>query len=859
MTYLEHELKRLAAKRATTPTESAQETVALEPEQETESEVVQQVDPWRAEGYPQKQEVATATTSSTKISSSGWAEPEDDSESKEPNVIDKLVQNARSWLFGGNTVVRVGLVVLFFGLAFLARFAVEHSLIPVEFRLAGIAAGAIALLVVGWRLRHKRSGYALSLQGGGVAVLYLTIFAAMRMYHMIPPTLGFAMLLGVVLFSVLLAVLQNSQALAVIGTAGGFAAPILASTGQGSHVMLFSYYLLLNIGILTIAWKKAWKILNLVGFVFTFSISLAWGARDYRPELFLTTEPFLIAFFLLYVAIAVLFAWRSAPELKHYVDGTIVFGTPVVGFGLQSALVQDIPYGLAWSALALGGFYVVLARLLHSRSHPSLRLLVESFLALGVAFLTLTIPLAVDGRWTAAAWAMEGAALLWVGLRQSRKLAMATGLALQLAAGVFFSSDGGLDGYVRDWPLLNSYLLGAVMIALAGFVSSLMAYRSRDHWSELLSVAAPALLIWSVLWWLAGGLQELDVWLSNRQMVAALLAFFAVSGALAAFFSQRFNWSELGWVGLLALPGMVISLLLTPGAADNPLSGWGVLAWLLAAASAVYGLSRIEQQTAESKVLDQAHTLLLWLVTFAVAWSVADILNRVVVGAAWMMSGVLVVLSTVLVGVLHLVQRDVWPFGVWQRSYSWVGGAGIAAAMLFWSLLITFTSGGDVAPLPYLPIVNPLDLSMLIAMFVIYRWWKENGSAAIAWQPNVLKSLAVTAFVLVNGMLLRAVHHFAGVPWRGDALFASDEVQASLSLFWAVLGLALAFIATRKQMRTLWLVGAGLLGVVVVKLFLVDMANTGTIARIVSFIGAGLLLLAVGYFSPLPPVKEEAE
>ena len=95
---------------------------------------------------------------------------------------------------------------------------------------------------------------------------------------------------------------------------------------------------------------------------------------------------------------------------------------------------------------------------------------------------------------------------------------------------------------------------------------------------------------------MAGGLQELDVWLSNRQMVAALLAFFAVSGALAAFFSQRFNWSELGWMGLLALPGMVISLLLTPGAADNPLSGWGVLAWLLAAASAVYGLSRIEQQ-----------------------------------------------------------------------------------------------------------------------------------------------------------------------------------------------------------------------------------------------------------------------
>ncbi len=788
----------------------------------------------------------------------GWVDIPADRKVSTPSSFDQLYSNVHAWLLGGNTVVRIGLVVLFFGMAFLVRYAVEHSMFPIELRLAGVAAGGIALLVVGWRLRHKRVEYALSLQGGGVAVLYLTIFAAMRLYQVIPPTLGFVLLLAAVMFSALLAVLQNSQTLAVIGTAGGFMAPILASTGQGNHVLLFGYYLLLNLGVLAIAWKKAWKILNLVGFVFTFSIALAWGARDYRPDMIATTEPFLIAFVLMYVAVAVLFAWLSAPSLKHYVDGTLVFGTPVVGFGLQAALVQDIPYGLAWSALGLGGFYVLLARWLYGRLRPSLNLLVESFLVLGVAFLTLAIPLALDGKWTSAAWAMEGAALLWVGVRQSRKLAIASGLALQLAAGLFFAGDSGLYKQARVWPLFNMHMLGALLVALAGFVSSLMADRYRDRWSDLLTVMAPALLIWATLWWLTGGMLELDAWLNSRQMVAAVLAFFAASGVLATLMSKRLNWHALAWLGLLALPGMALSLLMAAAVNINPASGWSGVAWLLAIAAAGFGLYQSEgASSAVAKVLGYAHTALLWLVAMAVVLSVTDFLDDAVVGVAWEQASVLVVLALVLTSVMRLTDENIWPFGSWRSSYVWIGGSGVVIVMLLWALSITLSTGGDVAPLPYLPLLNPLDLAMLIALFVAFRWWQANSKDASAWWPDALKVFAVIVFVLANGALLRTLHHLLGLPWNG-AMFSSDVVQASLSLFWGVLGLALAFIASRRQRRTLWMVGAGLLGVVVAKLFLVDMANTGTVARIVSFLGAGVLLLVVGYFSPLPPAKEES-
>lgn len=778
--------------------------------------------------------------------------------SAEPSTLDALYERARAWLLGGNTVVRVGLLVLFFGLAFLARYAVENSLLPIELRLSGIALGAIVLLGLGWRLRRQRSGYALSLQGGGVAVLYLTIFAAMRLYQMIPPTMGFVLLLAVVVFSTALAVWQNAQALAIIGTAGGFMAPILASTGEGSHVMLFSYYLLLNAGVLAVAWHKAWRGLNLVGFLFTFSIALAWGARDYRPELFASTEPFLIAFVLMYIAAAVLFAWRRAPVLKDTVDGTLVFGTPVVGFGLQAALVESMPYGLAWSALAAGGVYIMLARALHARARPTLRLLVESFLALGVAFLTLTIPLAVDGQWTAAAWAMEGAALLWVGTRQSRKLAIAAGLGLQLAAAGFFLVASMASGE-RVWPVLNGLYLGALLVSLAGFVSSRLADRARAVWPSVLDIGTTALLLWAVMWWLGGGLAEISAWFVRRDAIAATLAFFAISGALASVLARRLGWPALHMPALLAVPGMGVTLLMCANSGMQPAAGWGAPAWALALASALFALRRAEADEKYTGVLAGMHTALLWLFTGAVAWAVTDGVDDAVAGSAWAMASVLAVASLAVLGVLWFAARGRWPVvEPWRHAWVHTGAGGVVAAGVLCALAMSFASGGDVAPLPYLPLLNPLDLSMLLLLFVAWRWWQALGATVAASTPHLLKGLATVAFVLANGMLLRAVHHLAEVPWSDGALFASDTAQTSLSLFWGVLGLALTFFGSRRHQRTLWMVGAALLGVVVAKLFLVDMASTGTVARIVSFLGAGVLLLVVGYFSPLPPAREAA-
>jgi len=422
--------------------------------------------------------------------------------------FEKIKDLVVGYFTGGNSLVRTGMLVLFVGVAFLLKYVAERTVVPVELRYIGVVGGALVMLVLGWRLRVKRPGFALSLQGGAVGLLYLTLFAAMRLHQLIPPSVVLLCLIGIVVLSAALAVLQNSMALAVIGVLGGFAAPILTSTGSGSHVQLFAYYLLLNLSIFGIAWFKSWRLLNVLGFVATFAVGSVWGYQYYRPEYFNSVEPFLIAHFLLYVVIAVLFAFKQPPKLKGINDGTLIFGTPIVVFALQAGLVKDMTYGLAYSALALGVFYVLLAVLIKRLHRPFFKDLIESFVALGVGFATLAIPLGFDGRVTSAMWVAEASALVWVGVRQSRSLPRLSGYALALlGCGAFFVEPPGTGDLL---PFLNADYVGVLIVVAASLFMGLYTRQHQDSlWPGEGLWVSRLMLINAVLWWVIGLLVEL--------------------------------------------------------------------------------------------------------------------------------------------------------------------------------------------------------------------------------------------------------------------------------------------------------------------------------------------------------------
>jgi uncharacterized membrane protein len=525
------------------------------------------------------------------------------------------------WIAGGNAVARVGVVVLFIGVAFLLKYASEHVTVPIELRLAGVAIGGVALLVLGWRLRSRRTGYAMTLQGAGVGILYLTVFAALRLYQVLEAPVAFALLAGIGALSSALAIRQDAMALAVLGILGGFAAPVLASSG-GSHVTLFSYFAVLNGVVLAIAWFKAWRVLNVVGFACTVVAATFWGITTYRADDFATTEPFLILFFLFYVAIATLYALRRSLALRHYVDATLVFGTPLVAAGWQNALVHDIEYALAASAVAASAIYALLARLLVA-SGRDVRLLVEAFVALAVVFGTLAVPLALDARLTSATWALEGAALVWMGARQARPSARVFGLVLQFAAGVAFMlgfSPWAGHAASRDLPVLNSDWLGAVLVACGGLVSARVLAREA---SVLPSERAfgPIAFAWALAWWLGAGWHDIHRFVAADARTAALVVFLAGSAALFAAIAGALAW-PLARVPALALPVALVAIALVDVVRVTAGSGHlfghgGAIAWPLALAVEVLLLRHFEraQPRPHARALDGGHASVAWLVT----------------------------------------------------------------------------------------------------------------------------------------------------------------------------------------------------------------------------------------------------
>lgn len=793
------------------------------------------------------------------------AAPESDnrpppSASKE-SVDQVIAGKIKAFITGGNPVVRIGIVVLFFGVGFLLKYATEHSMLPMEVRLAGSFLFGLVLLVVGWILREKRRTYALVLQGGGIGILYLTLFASAKLYSLVPMGMAFAIMVAIVVLSGILAVLQNALPLAQFGAAGGFLAPVLTSTGSGSHVALFSYYALLNAGILGIAWFRSWRSLNIIGFVFTFVIGSVWGAQYYRPFYFSSTEPFLILFFLFFVAISVLYAHRSPPRLKGYVDGTLVFGLPIVVFALQYTLVKRMEYGLAISALALGGFYICLAMVLWNRAVEGMRMLTEAFLALGVVFGSVAIPLALDGRWTSAAWSLEGAALIWIGVRQDRWLTRSFGFLLLLAGGVSFVLAGA--SRTGSLPVINGYCLGGLLIAAAGLFSAAYLERKQTTLRSWEKWFAPAALAWGLLWWFAIGIDEIDRYLSSPHDIAAVILFVSLSAAAMGILYRKLGWRQIRYPAMGLLPVLWIAAIAITDQAGmrHPFAGFGLISWSVAFLAHFFLVRRFEDDWPDL-VVRYTHLAGFILLSGLITWELGWHVDGYVAGSdTWKLTVIGVFPCLIAGAMMKWGRRVLWPVSRFYVEYRIMGTGLIVAWLLVWALVSVFVKG-DPDPLAYLPILNPLELGQLAVVVTMVAWLRmvqQDGTVTFGFfqDRRMMIIPAATLFLWLNAVTARCVHFYASVPFTVRALHHSTLFQASLSIIWGATALGVMVWSTRAGRREGWFAGAGLLGLEVLKLFFVDLSGTGTISRIVSFLAAGLLMLVIGFFSPLPPADNK--
>ncbi|MDB5264425.1 MAG: hypothetical protein JWQ14_3708, partial [Adhaeribacter sp.] len=351
---------------------------------------------------------------------------------------------------GENLINKIGIAILVLGIGYFVKFAIDKDWINEIGRVfIGILAGGI-LIGLAHRLRHTLEAFSSVLVGGGLAVLYFTIAIAFHEYGLFSQTAAFLIMVVITGFSILLSVSYNRAELAVISLIGGFATPFSLSTGEGNYQVLFTYILILNGGMLVLAYLKGWRIINLIAYIFTVILYGGWlstrvaGVKDapYLGALVFGTL-FYIIFFLMNIINNIKEKARfSAAEISILLSNTFLyFGAGMLVLGeIQGGLYR----GLFTVAIAVFNFGFAFALFRHQKAD---RNLIYLLIGLVITFISLAVPIQLEGNYITMFWALEAALLLWLAQKSGLRL---VSLGSVVVLGLMLIS------LVMDW--VNVYL-----------------------------------------------------------------------------------------------------------------------------------------------------------------------------------------------------------------------------------------------------------------------------------------------------------------------------------------------------------------------------------------------------------------
>ena len=460
-------------------------------------------------------------------------------------------------------------------MAWFLKFAIDNEWIgPLGRVVIGLIAGA-GLIVWSERFRAKNYiAFSYSLKAVGTGVLYLSLWAAFSMYHLVPAPVAFIGMIAVTAFNGYLAWVQDAELLALYAIVGALGTPLLVSTGENHEVTLFCYLLILDVTVLVLVMLKPWSRLLFGAFLGTVMFVLGWWIEFYTQAQAGRTAFFLLCFFLIFSFAPRLI--RVDVRVAGKRSGWDAFATMVlpvcnaalgfVGFyGLLEPKTES--WTAPWLAVAFAAFYLLLLRLRGTgRLHESSLALSSLHLSTAVVFLTIAIPLKTQGRWLTVGWLVEGAALLWTARRiHSQLLRVLSLLCLALGLLVLVTNDLPASSV----PVFNErFGTYCVAIAVFGFVAWL-SYRSRAEdpqpvpgWT---AISGTAVLIVNMLILIAVSLEIHAFWSEqwrgrvvdyrSHTMAAQFTysAFFMTFGAILLAIGFWRRTAFLRWQGLVLL------------------------------------------------------------------------------------------------------------------------------------------------------------------------------------------------------------------------------------------------------------------------------------------------------------------
>ncbi len=312
-------------------------------------------------------------------------------------------------------LLRIGVIILVVGIGFFLKYSINQELIGPVGRVSLSMLAGIALLVAGILLLGKKYHlFGQGLMGAGIATLYLSVFTTANFYHLIDISSAFALMVLITISVGVMAVRFNSLLVAVLGLLGGYATPLMLSTGSANLVGLFAYLLMLGGGVLGIAYQKSWRLLHYLSFICTYGIFLLALDAHYQTSDFWQIIPFFVGFFILFSTMVFIHNLVSHTK-STLLELIALFLNAGIFFVISYYLIVDA-YDKQWVAavtLSLAAFYTlhIYYFLMYKISDRSLLL---SFTGLAAFFLAVTMPLILSDEWITVSWAIQAFIMLWI-------------------------------------------------------------------------------------------------------------------------------------------------------------------------------------------------------------------------------------------------------------------------------------------------------------------------------------------------------------------------------------------------------------------------------------------------------------
>jgi uncharacterized membrane protein len=761
-----------------------------------------------------------------------------------PPPAKRAPRKPKEWeqILGGSWLARIGVIALIIGVAFFLKYAFDQNwLSPTARVILGVFAGA-AMVGAGYYWRKRYPTFAQALSGGGIALFYLSFFAAFAIFNLIPLYAAVGLLLLVSVGSAGLAIRLNSMALAIIGILGAFAAPFIigmtapggveaAPVGQG--IQLLVYVMVVDVGVLVLSTVRNWRWFTLLALFSSLLAFAGWHAEFANRTSLLTSQLSITVIFLIFVGATSLFhiIWRKTAQGFDYALMLI-----------NAAAYFGISYGLMWQELRvwMGSFTIGLALFYGGLAYAAFRIGIKdsriSFFALGIAFVLLTIAIPVqlgDKAWTTIAWAAQGTILVWLSftlrMPQFRAYAYAVFAAVAVRL-LFFDTTVDLGTFQ---PVLNERFLAFIVSIAAIYFVSYLLWRNREgRRIEYLAFMTAANIF--TLWIIGAEVFSYREVPATLQTNLSLLVLLVLAGAITL---NHLIWRR---------KPQAFDLVLT---AVSAAAYFGISAWLWEDLRSWIGFLYF--------ILALFHGLL----TYVALKRGPDYCK---LGSFSL--GIALVFFTVALAVQ--LGNTAWTTVAWAAEFAvlmWLSFAlripdlrnyGYAVLVITAGRLLFFDTRVEL--LTFQPVLNERFLAFIVsivAMYLVaYILWRERKTFSEWSTPASTLLIAANLFTL--WLLSFEVWNYFGSllallesgKYTGSAAIALRNAQSlSLTAVLTVYAFILLVVGIVKQSRLTRLGALALLFLVIVKTFVYDVFALEQVYKIVAFVGLGFLLLASAY------------